>query len=61
MTMGSAYLLRLEDAIGSITVGKLADFVVLGEDPYSIDPMKLKDIPIITTVFGGKITTASKV
>lgn len=59
MTMGSAYLLKLDHEIGSITVGKKADFVVLGKDPYVIDPMKLKDIPIITTVFGGEITQAS--
>lgn len=56
MTLGSAYLLGLEKEIGSITVGKKADFVVLGEDPYAIDPIRLKDIPIITTIFGGEIT-----
>ncbi|MBP9718946.1 MAG: amidohydrolase [Candidatus Levybacteria bacterium] len=56
MTMGSAYLLRMENEIGSIMVGKKADFVVLGEDPYEIDPMKLKDIPVITTIFTGENT-----
>jgi predicted amidohydrolase YtcJ len=57
MTMGSAYLLKLDTEIGSITVGKKADFVVLGEDPYAVDPMKIKEIPVITTIFGGKNTT----
>jgi predicted amidohydrolase YtcJ len=56
MTMGTAYLLRLEDEIGSITVGKKADFVVLGEDPYISDPMHLKDIPVITTIFAGQVS-----
>jgi predicted amidohydrolase YtcJ len=56
MTMGTAYLLKLEEEIGSITVGKKADFVILGEDPYTSDPMHLKDISVITTVFAGQIT-----
>lgn len=56
MTMGSAYLLRLEDEIGSITVGKKADFAVLGEDPYAVDPMHIKDIPVIATIVGGEKT-----
>lgn len=57
MTMGTAYLLKLEKEIGSITVGKIADMVVLENDPYSEDPMKLKDIKVITTIFGGTVTS----
>lgn len=56
MTMGSAYLLKLDQEIGSVTIGKKADFVVLEEDPYTVDPMKLKDIKVVTTIFGGNIT-----
>jgi predicted amidohydrolase YtcJ len=37
---------------GSISVGKVADFVVLGEDPLAADPMRLKDIPILETIKG---------
>lgn len=55
VTLGTAYLLRMEDEIGSIKVGKKADFVVLKEDPLSVDPMKLKDIEIVTTVLGGQV------
>jgi predicted amidohydrolase YtcJ len=44
-----------EEAIkGSITAGKLADFVMLGEDPHAVDPSTLKDIRIVRTVVGGK-------
>lgn len=57
MTMGSAYLLKLENEIGSISVGKKADFVVLGQDPYEVDQKALKDVPVITTVFGGEVTS----
>lgn len=56
MTMGTAYLLRLEKEIGSVTIGKKADFVVLEKDPYTVNPMELKDIKVITTVSGGEIS-----
>ena len=44
-----------EEAIkGSITAGKLADYVVLGDDPHTVDVEKIKDIQIVRTVVGGK-------
>ncbi len=55
VTLGGAYLLKLEKKIGSITVGKNADFAVLGQDPYAVDPMAIKDIPVKATVLGGKV------
>ena len=39
---------------GEIQPGMLADFVVLGEDPFEADPGKIKDIPILATYLGGK-------
>ncbi|MDP2319040.1 MAG: amidohydrolase [Acidobacteriota bacterium] len=46
-----------EEAIkGSITAGKLADYVVLANDPHTVDPEKIKDIPIVRTVVGGQIS-----
>jgi predicted amidohydrolase YtcJ len=38
---------------GSIAAGKLADFVVLADDPHTVDPEKIKDIQIVRTVTGG--------
>jgi predicted amidohydrolase YtcJ len=35
-------------------VGKLADFVILGEDPHDVDPNSLKDIEVVRTVVGGR-------
>ena len=54
ITIDAAYQLRMEDEIGSIAVGKRADFTVLEKDPYEVPIEKLKDIPIWGTVFEGK-------
>jgi len=43
-----------EDIKGSIEAGKLADFVVLAEDPRDVDPDKIKEIAVTRTVVGGK-------
>jgi len=52
-TLNGAYA-SLEEAIkGSITPGKLADFVILADDPHTVDKEKIKDIGIVRTVVGG--------
>jgi predicted amidohydrolase YtcJ len=52
-TLNGAYASREEALKGSITPGKLADFVVLAEDPHAVDPSKIRDIRIVRTVVGG--------
>ena len=54
-TMASAYASFEEDLKGSITPGKVADLVVLGEDPRRVDPGEIKDIPVDMTIVGGEI------
>ncbi|WP_296706105.1 amidohydrolase [Rhodoblastus sp.] len=60
VTIEAAYSWRQEDRIGSIAPGKIANFTVLGEDPYAVDPMKLRDIPVWGTVFEGGIYPVAK-
>jgi predicted amidohydrolase YtcJ len=54
-TIYSAYASFEENIKGSIEVGKLADLVVLSEDILTIDPIKIKDVQVVMTVFDGKI------
>jgi predicted amidohydrolase YtcJ len=55
ITLGAAYTLKLDDEIGSIEVGKLADFAVLDEDPLTEDPATLKDIGVTAVVSDGRV------
>lgn len=55
ITLGAAYTLKLDGMIGSIEVGKFADFAVLDDDPTSVPPEALKDVQIWGTVLGGKV------
>jgi predicted amidohydrolase YtcJ len=55
-TSEAAKVFGLEDQLGSLEVGKHADFVVLAEDPLEVDPMTIKDIKIKATIMGGKVT-----
>ena len=52
-TMNGAYASFEENIKGSITTGKLADFVILAEDPHDVDPDQIKNIEIVRTVVGG--------
>jgi predicted amidohydrolase YtcJ len=52
-TFNGAYASREEAIKGSITPGKLADFVVLSDDLHTVAKEKIKDIQIVRTVVGG--------
>src|SRR6202140_584165 len=52
-TINGAYNSHEEALKGSITPGKLADFVVLSDDLFTVDKEKIKDLQIVRTVVGG--------
>jgi predicted amidohydrolase YtcJ len=52
-TINGAYNSHEEAIKGSITPGKLADFVVLSDDLHTVDKEKIKDLEIVRTVVGG--------
>lgn len=54
-TNGSAYIGFQENDKGSLETGKLADFVVLSEDPFDVEPAELGRIRPANTVVGGQM------
>jgi len=54
-TMGSAYAEFQDKDKGSITPGKLADFVVLSDDIFKIPPAAIKNVKVEATYLGGKL------
>jgi len=54
-TMGSAYAEFQETEKGSITPGKMADLVLLGDDIFQIEPAKIADVQVDLTMVGGKV------
>jgi predicted amidohydrolase YtcJ len=53
-TMNGAYASFEEDIKGSLTPGKLADVVLLEQDPHDVDPDTIKDIKVVRTILDGK-------
>jgi len=53
LTINGAYASHEEAIKGSITAGKLADFVILADDPHTVDQDKIKDIAVVRNVTGG--------
>ena len=54
ITIDAAWAVGMETEIGSIAVGKKADFTILAQDPYEVGVSDLKDIEILGTIFEGR-------
>jgi predicted amidohydrolase YtcJ len=54
-TSGSAYAEFQENVKGTITVGKLADFIILSDDIFMMNPNDIRQTKVLTTVMDGKI------
>jgi predicted amidohydrolase YtcJ len=52
-TLNTAYAAFEEDIKGTITVGKLADFIVLSDNLLTMDPDDIKDVKVLKTIVGG--------
>ena len=61
ITINAAHTLRLEDKIGSIVVGKTANFTLLEQNPLKVTPMQIKDIPVWGVVFEDQVNTVTVV
>ncbi len=53
-TINGAYVMRQEDKVGSLEVGKLADFIVLDNDIFTIPSNQINKTKVILTIFNGK-------
>ena len=60
MTIWPAEQYGEEDAKGSLEVGKLADMVILSDNPLTVDPLKIKDVKVLETIKEGKTIYLSK-
>jgi len=58
ITIDAAYVLGMERQVGSLEPGKWADFAILDEDPYEVDPSRLKDIGVWGTALAGSLQPA---
>ena len=58
ITTDAAYQLRLEDVVGSVEVGKLADLIVLDRDFLSVPDEELGRNQVLLTMVGGRVVHA---
>jgi predicted amidohydrolase YtcJ len=55
VTIDAAYSIRLENRVGSIEAGKDANLTILEQNPFDVEPMKLKEIEVWGTMLEGRI------
>jgi hypothetical protein len=55
MTINAAFAVNRENEIGSLEVGKLADLVVLSDNPLDVGTDDIKDIQVLMTMIDGKV------
>ena len=54
-TVTNAYAGFEEEVAGTLEKGKRADFVVLTEDPRTVDPVEIRNIRVLATVIDGEV------
>jgi len=61
ITLNAAKTLGIDDKVGSIEAGKLADFTILDKNPLTVKKEQLRDIKVWGTVLGGRVIKASDI
>ena len=59
VTSWAAYQACEETSKGSLEPGKLADMVVLGDNPLAVDKKAIHDIPVLATIVGNELVYGS--
>jgi predicted amidohydrolase YtcJ len=54
-TLGAAYAGRREKTEGSIELGKLADLIIVSQNIFAIEPHRLAETKVLTTIVGGRV------
>jgi len=54
-TLGAAYAGRREKTEGSIEPGKLADLIIVSQNIFAIEPHRLAETKVLTTIVGGRV------
>ncbi len=54
-TLGAAFAGRRETTEGSLEPGKVADFIILSQNLFEIDPHKIADTKVLLTIVGGRV------
>ena len=59
-TVGSAYVEGFERRVGTLSVGKLADVVILSGNPFEMNPMDLRELEVEKTIFDGRVVFSKR-
>lgn len=60
VTIDAAHTLGVEERVGTIETGEFADFAVMETDPQEVDPSTIKDIGVVATILGGRVTASAE-
>ena len=61
VTIGTGFTLDLDTELGSIESSKRVDFTVLEDDPPAVDPLRFHELPVWSTVVGGRVFPCAEI
>ena len=59
-TLGAAFAGRRERTEGSLEPGKLADLIIVSQNVFQIDPHRIAETKVLTTIVGGRVVYQSE-